>query len=205
MVLYLSSQKFGNDTGYLEEWLCNHDNKILLIYNALEAKGEAVIQRNSGEDKELLEKIGFDVKVIDLKNYFGKEEKLESDFKKYSACCVMGGNVFILRQAMKYSGFDNFLKNKRNKDYLYIGYSSGACVLSKDINILNRVDAPISFYQEDDIIYRGLGLIDYVFIPHYQSNYHKVHLIEEVVERCKENNINYKAVKDGEVIIETLI
>ena len=204
MVLYLSSQKFGNDTGYLEEWLCNHDNKILLIYNALEAKGEEVIQRNSREDKESLEKIGFDVKVIDLKNYFGKEEKLGSDFKKYNACCVMGGNVFILRQAMKYSGFDKFLKNKRNKDYLYIGYSSGACVLSKDINILNQVDAPISFYQEDDIIYRGLGLIDYVFIPHYQSNYHKVHLIEEVVERCKENNINYKAVKDGEVIIETL-
>ncbi len=204
MVLYLSSQKFGKEVEYLKKWIQSHDNKILLIYNALEMKKEEVIQKNSKEDKELLEQIGFTVTIVDLKDYFDKREELDIDFKEYHACCVMGGNVFVLRQAMKYSGFDTFLMSKRNKDYLYIGYSSGACVLSKNINILNQVDDPINFYREDGIIYRGLGLIDYVFIPHYKSNYHKVHLIEKVVERCKKDNINYKAVKDGEVIIETL-
>jgi len=33
-----------------------------------------------------------------------------------------------------------------------------------------------------------------------KSNYHKVNLIEELAERCKSENKNFKAVKDGEVI-----
>lgn len=204
MVLYLSSQKFGDDTSFLEDWITKHDNKILLIYNALEMKGEEVIQKNSKEDKKLLEKIGFDVKVVDLKDYFDNKDKLNSDFKKYNACCIMGGNIFILRQAMKYSGFDDFLESNTNKDYLYIGYSAGASVLSRNIKIFDSVDLPISFYKKDSIIYKGIGLIDYVFIPHYKSDYHKVHLIEEVVNKCKRDNINYKTIKDGEVIIENL-
>lgn len=204
MVLYLSSQKFGDDTSFLEEWITEHDNKILLIYNALEMKGEEVIQKNSKEDKELLEKIGFDVKIVDLKDYFDNKDKLNNDFKKYSAYCIMGGNVFILRQAMKYSGFDAFLESNINKDYLYIGYSAGSSVLSRNIKILDSVDAPISFYKENSIVYNGIGLIDYVFIPHYKSDYHKVHLIEDVVKKCKRGNVNYKAIKDGEVIIEKL-
>ena len=38
-------------------------------------------------------------------------------------------------------------------------------------------------------------------IPHYKSNYHKVHLIDEIVQVCEKENIKFKAVKDGEVII----
>ena len=38
MILYLSSQKFGTDTTFLKEWIIEHDNKLLLIFNALDAK-----------------------------------------------------------------------------------------------------------------------------------------------------------------------
>ncbi len=37
MILYLSSQKFGNDSTYLKNWIKEHSNKILLIFNALDA------------------------------------------------------------------------------------------------------------------------------------------------------------------------
>lgn len=167
-------------------------------------KKEEVIQKNINEDKESLEQIGFNVTVVDLKDYFDKREKLDIDFKAYHACCVMGGNVFVLRKAMEYSGFDEYLRKKANEDYLYIGYSAGACVLCKNIEIFTRVDEPVSFYKENDLVLEGIGFIDYVFIPHYQSNYHKVHLIEELVDRCSKKHINYKALKDGETIIEVL-
>lgn len=40
MLLYMSSQKFGNDTEILKNWIKNHNNKIVIIPNALDAKGE---------------------------------------------------------------------------------------------------------------------------------------------------------------------
>lgn len=206
MLLYLSSQKFGSDINVLKKWIETHNNKILLIFNALDAKVKEKIDSNIEEDTKLLEEIGFDVKIVNLKDYFGKTEKLEKEFIKYNSYCVMGGNVFVLRKAMKYSGFDIFLnKISFNSNYLYIGYSAGSSILSKNLKVLDIVDEPINFYNDNDkISYEGIGLIDYVFIPHYKSNYHKVNLIKEVVKKCKKENIKFKAIKDGEVIIENL-
>ena len=205
MILYLSSQKFGTDTTFLKEWIIEHDNKLLLIFNALDAKGKEKINNNVNDDINLLEQIGFEVKVLDLKDYFDNQEELKKICQEYNSFCVMGGNVFVLRQAMKYSGFDTILEEKKNdKDCLYIGYSSGCCVLSKDIAIYKDVDEPINFYNQGQIIYEGIGLIDYIFIPHYKSNYHKVHLIDKLVDLCEKNEIAHKALTDGEVIVENL-
>ena len=204
MVLYLSSQKLGEKTEYLREWIKEHNNKILLIYNALDAKGTEKINNNVKDDIFLLEQIGFKIDILDLKKYFDEKDKLEEIINNYSSICVMGGNVFVLRQAMKYSGLDEIIKKFINRDFLYIGYSAGCSVLSKDLDVFRNVDDPIVFYDRNRIIHNGLGLIDYVFIPHYKSNYHKVHLIDEVVAKCKKEKIDYKALTDGEVIIEKI-
>ena len=205
MILYLSSQKFGIDTTFLKEWIIEHGNKILLIFNALDAKVQEKIDNNVNDDISLLEQIGFEVKVLDLKEYFENQEELKQICQKYNSFCVMGGNVFVLRQAMKYSGFDTILEEKKNdENCLYIGYSSGCCVLSKDIEIYKDVDEPICFYRQGQILYEGIGFIDYVFVPHHKSNYHKVHLIDELVDLCQKNRIEYKALTDGEVSIEKI-
>lgn len=205
MLLYLSSQKFGRDVTVLKNWIEKHNNKILLIFNALDAKGQEKINNNIEEDTNLLKEIGFNVKLVDLKEYFGNYKKLKKDLVQYNACCIMGGNVFVLRQAMKYSGFDIFLNEvSENKDFLYIGYSAGSSILSNDLKVFDVVDEPIKFYDKNEIIYNGINLINYIFIPHYKSNYHKVKLIDDVVEKCKNQSIKFVAVKDGEVIIEEI-
>lgn len=204
MLLYMSSQKFGNDTNILKDWINKHDNNIVIIPNALDAKGDEKIQKNLKEDVELLQKIGFNVTIIDLKNYFGDYNKLKEKLSNYNACCVMGGNVFVLNKAMNHSGFDIFLKEKKNEDFLYIGYSAGSCILSKNLDNLDTIDEPISFYDEQNVNYKGLGFVDYIIIPHYKSNYHKAHLIDEVVKKCKNENIDFKTIQDGEVLIEQI-
>lgn len=96
-----------------------------------------------------------------------------------------------------------YLSSQSNDDnYLYIAYSAGSCVLSEKIHIFKLVDEPIDFYNKAKIIYEGIGFIDYAFIPHYKSNYHKAYLIDEVVNVCEKDNIEYKTVCDGDVIIE---
>lgn len=204
MLLYLSSQKLGNHVDVLKKWIKDHDNKILLIFNALDAKGQEVIDRNVSEDKKVLEEIGFDVSICDLKKYFDCPEKLRENFRKYHAFCVMGGNVFLLRQAMKYSGFDQFLKEVSSSNYLYIGYSAGSVILSKDLSGFRGIDDEIFYRLKEDLLYEGLSLIDYLFIPHYQSNYRKVELIHNLVEDCRKNDISFQAVRDGDVIIEKI-
>ena len=202
MIRYLSSCNFDTNDEFLKEWINNHDNKILLIFNALDNKGEEKIINNTKLDKDILEKIGFNVKVIDLKDYFDKENELRKLFNDYHALCIMGGNVYVLRCAMKFSGLDKILQELINDDnYLYTGYSAGGCILSKDLDIYKLVDTPIYFYGRG-IINEGLGLIDYVFIPHYQSDYHKVKLVHETVDICKKNNIKFKALRNGEAVIE---
>lgn len=202
MLLYLSSQKLGNRVDVLKKWIKEHDNKIILIFNALDAKGQDVIDKNVSEDKKLLEEVGFDVSICDLKNYFDCPEKLRADFTQCHAFCVMGGNVFLLRQAMKYSGFDQFLKGISSSDYLYIGYSAGSVILSKDLSGFRGIDDEVFYYSKEDLFYEGLSLIDYLFIPHYQSNYRKVELIHNLVEDCKKNDIRFQVVRDGDVIIK---
>lgn len=202
MILYLSSYKFGNDTQYLKDWISKNNNEVLLIFNALDAKGEEKIKNNISIDTKLLTEIGFEVKVVDLKDYFGKAEQLKNEFSKYNTYCVMGGNVFVLRQAMNLSGFDEYLKEiSSNDNYLYIGYSAGSCVLSKDIEPLATVDEPISLYDKSKVIYEGIGLVNYLIIPHYKSDYHKSYLIDELVLKCEKENIKFKTINDGDVKI----
>lgn len=121
MILYISSKQLGTETDFLKNWIKKNDNRILLIANALDAKDKIKIEKNVENDKKILNQIGFDLTVVDLKQYFNNQEKLVKDFSKYKAYCVIGGNVFVLRQAMKLSGFDEYLKSISNdNNYLYI-------------------------------------------------------------------------------------
>lgn len=204
MLLYLSSYQLGNKTEILKEWIENNDSKILLIPNARDLK----IQDDTEKEKinqyiKMLEDVGFDVTLLDLKNYFNNKKKLYEDIRGYNAFCVTGGNVFVLRQAMKLSGFDDFLKNHRtNSEMLYVSWSAGSCVMTDNLDGLQLVDEPINPYNSDDVIYEGLGFVNYSIAPHYKSDHKESQLIDYVVDYMKKNNIQYKAISDGEVIIE---
>ena len=191
MKLYLASNKLGSKKKILSQWIKENDNKLVLITNARDLKEENEIERQKIKGyMELMEQIGFDVKKISLKDYFGRFEKLKEDFKRYHAFYVIGGNVFTLRQAMRLSGFDQYLEEiKNDSQYLYIGESAGSTVLSPILYGMDLVDEPINPYNTDEVLYKGVGLINYVIVPHYKSNYHRVHLIDEVVKYLNENKV----------------
>lgn len=202
MKLYLSSEGLGNKRYILEEWKKQNGNKVLVIPNAKDYLSEENRKKKIIEKTTDLIELGFEIKVLDLKKYFNSQN-LQKDIKDYKCFFVMGGNVFILRQAMYLSGFDTYLKQIANKeDYLYIGYSAGSCVLSPTLKGLDIVDNPINPYNKDKIIFDGLGLIDYIFIPHYKSNNKVSHKMEKVVEMLRIKKIKYKTFNDIETIIE---
>jgi hypothetical protein len=58
--------------------------------------------RRSGVERELaaLTDLGFDAAELDLRDYFGQEQRLRGDLAGVALAWLRGGNVFMLRFAL---------------------------------------------------------------------------------------------------------
>ena len=201
MKFYLSSYRVGNKAEELVKMIPN--NKIGYIPNASDNLSEERNQSHQVSNIRELRKLGLEPEIIDLKNYFGKYTELEAKLDELKAVWIKGGNTFVLRQAMKLSGFDTYILSNFQKDFLYAGYSAAICVLYKNMYALQIVDDPYAFPygEKNETIWEGLGVVDHMLLPHFDSDHPESDDISKEVEYCKKNNIPYKTLRDGEVII----
>lgn len=204
MKFYLSSFKIGNNIQALHKLLPSN-KKVAYIPNAVDFEKynnpyDTVEQ--SGE--VLINELKLDLEILDLKQYFRNKEKLELKLEEFGMIWIRGGNTFVLRQAMKLSGFDNIIKKfyKEKRDILYGGYSAGACVLARKLNGLQFVDDIdlFPYLEMNEIIWEGLNFINYTIVPHYKSDHPESKKMDKVINYLIENKILFKALKDGEVI-----
>jgi dipeptidase E len=204
--LYLSSYKIGNETERLKSFF-GENKRIGYIANALDATTNDSIWKENfiNEDISQLKEIGLQPEVLDLRSYFRKKNDLQEKLTMLAGVWVSGGNTFVLRQAYKISGFDQLLLEELSKrtDFVYGGYSAAGCVLSPSLKCYQIVDNPSAFpYKENKVIlWDGLDLIDFAFMPHFDSDHGESADIDKEIQLCKENNIPFKALRDGEVFI----
>ncbi len=202
--MYLSSFRLGDHPEQLVA-LVGKNKRVAVIANSVDF-GTDLERRKTGVQREIddLSKLGLDAEELDLRNYFGKSGELEEKLKEYGVLWVRGGNTFILRKAFRESGLDKWLiEQKENKELVYAGYSAGVCVLSPSLKGLETVDDPnveAPGYPKE-IIWEGLGLIDFAFAPHYKSDHPESADVEKEVEYYQSHGVNYKTLHDGEVII----
>ena len=208
MKLYLSSYRLGNDVEVLKDWV-KSNKRIMVIPNALDVFADGERKTSGILDKcKDLQDLGFETPILDLRDYFNKENELREYLQNENSFYVLGGNVFVLRQAMKLSGFDNYLNDISKLDnYLYAGFSAGICVLAKDLHGIHLADEPEQDpYSYGSIIWDGVGLIDYMPVPHYDTpNHPESHLMDDVVKYLQYNKLPYRTLHDGDVIIESTI
>ena len=140
--------------------------------------------------------------------WLGVSVVLSIEFKvtaaSLSGVWLSGGNVFVLRQAMRLSGFDKYIQNEQAPNsFTYGGYSAACCVLSPNLKPYSVVDDPnVRPYAEvPEVLWDGLGILDFAFMPHFQSNHSESELIEKEIDFCVANNISYRVFRDGEVLI----
>ncbi len=202
MKYYLSSYELGNEPEKLKALVPK--GKIGYIPNARDFTGADTERKakRTANDMSSLRELGLEVEVLNLQDYFGKQEELKQKLKELGAIFISGGNVFVLRQAMKVSGLDEILKELQDTDFLYAGYSAAGCVLAQSLKGMDLVDPLDTPYPDQkEIIYEGLGFVDFRFMPHWDSNHPESADVEKEIAYCKENNIPYKAIRDGEVIV----
>lgn len=162
------------------------------------------IAKNLGDQMEVLKSLGFNPEQIDLRNYFGKSDELKEHLVKFGMVWIYGGNTFILKRAYEQSGFGEIIKEMILKEEIvYSGFSAGVVVLSKSMKGLEIVDDPdiVPEGYEKDFNWDGLGILDYHVAVHYKSNHSESAEIDKEIEYCEKNNIPYKTLSDGEVIV----
>lgn len=205
MKFYLSSYKIGNKSEKLRTMIPN--KKIGYVPNALDFSSANPERKKQHIENDVrsLKQIGIECEILDLKNYFNKKEDLDLKVRNFGAVFISGGNTFVLRQAMKISGLDYIIKKliNENTNFLYSGYSAACCVLSKNLIPYSIVDdaKDTPYKEQKKVIWEGLGLIDYIFLPHWNSNHSESKLINKEVEYCKQHNLKYKTFEDGDAII----
>lgn len=205
MKFYLSSFKLGDKGNDLARML-DHNKNIAYIPNACDYTNINWERKNSWEkrDMESLEEVWLTVTYLDLKDFFGKINDLREKLHEFWWVFIRGGNTFILRQAMRLSWFDLiFQELLKEDDFVYAWYSAAICILAPDLKSLQIVDDPTDkpYKELQETIWEGLGYLDYMILPHYQSDHPESADIDREVEYYKENNISYKTLRDGEVII----
>lgn len=206
MKWYLSSYWFGKHVDRLPELLPEPKKSIGCISNAMdysEADAEAVATSNE-QQMQVLWELGIDSEQLDLQEYFRRPEALWKKLNDLGGIWVRGGNVFVLRQAMWLSGFDRLIRELQHRDeFLYAGYSAGVCVLAPDLQALQIVDdsTEMPYAGVNETIWEGLGLLNHVILPHYDSDHPESSAIEQAIVYCKSRGIPYQPLRDGEVII----
>jgi dipeptidase E len=201
MRLYLSSFRIGNYPQRLIG-LMGDNKKACVIANAVDHKDGR--QERLQKEIDDLNKLGFQAEELDLREYFGKEKDLENKLSKYGIVWVRGGNCFVLKRAFEQSGFDVVIKNFLKEDKIvYGGYSAGVCIVSPNLHGTEIVDDPnvVPLGYESNFNWDGLHLIDYVVSVHYKSDHPESADVDKEVEYFIENKINYKTLRDGEVIV----
>jgi dipeptidase E len=210
MKLYLSSYKFGDKPEKLTQ-LAPSNKRIALIANALDFSAD-LDRRAASEQKQIdgLKELGFDPEVLDLREYFGKKDALKTKMDEYGSIWAIGGNAFLLRSAMEQSGLAEILREYKTREdkseFLYAGFSAGACVLAPSLKGIELADEPnkVTEIYGTPVIWEGIGIIDYSIAPHYRSDHPESAMIEETVKYFEREGVKYKALRDGEVIISEI-
>jgi dipeptidase E len=201
--LYLSSFRVGNRPDELLA-LLPEGRRTAVICNSIDCyDGEG---RASGVKRELdeLAGLGLEPVDVDLRDHFGDTAGLRERLEAFDLVWVRGGNAFILRRAMSYSGADEILTDLiTNGVVAYGGYSAGVVVLAPHIRGAELVDDPdaVPAGYRPEVIWDGLGLLPYCVLPHFRSAHPESRAVDEVMERYLEEHVPFIALRDGQAIV----
>ena len=205
MRLYLSSFRMGDHPEHLVALVGEDSRPRIVIANAMDDAPAEV--RRAGVELELaaLADLGLSATELDLRDYFGEQQRLRDDLAGVALAWLRGGNVFMLRYAMARSGADAVFKELLAQDALvYAGYSAGPCVLSPSLRGLELVDdaGAVTRIYGAPPVWDGLAVLDEAFVPHYQSPGHpETAPIDRVVARYRAGGIPYRTLHDGQAMI----
>ena len=148
---------------------------------------------------------GLDAFDLDLRSYFRRPEALLAVLEETRMVWVTGGNAFLLRRAMRQSGFDALAPGLVWAERLvYGGWSAGACVAAPSLRGLELMDDPhvLADGYHPEPVWEGLGLIDAAIVPHYRSGHAESEAADACVAWMQANKVPHRTLRDGDALIQ---
>ena len=202
MRLYLSSFDLGNRPDELLA-LTGAARRAVVIVNALDNRPQARAHWLADQTGKLA-RLGYEVRELDLRDHFSAGVGLEKILRATDLVWINGGNAFILRRAMRQSGFETLIKRALERDEIvYAGFSAAAVVAFDSLRGLELVDDPndVPAGYAADIIWEGLGLIPYAIAVHFRSDHPESALVDREIAFYQANHIPYRTLRDGEALV----
>ncbi|AJK46268.1 Type 1 glutamine amidotransferase-like domain-containing protein [Burkholderia plantarii] len=202
MRIYLSSFDVGARPEQLVS-LVGGQLRAGIVVNALDHRELARAQWLESQTIKL-RTLGFAAQELDLRNFFGKTDHLVATLAQFDAVWVNGGNAFILRRAMKQSGFDVAIVDSLKHDRIvYSGFSAAAVIASSTLRALDHVSDPIEVPPGYDpaVVWDGLGILPFSLVVHFQSDHPESYKVGHEVAFYERHHMAYRTLKDGEVFV----
>ncbi len=203
MRLFLSSQNLGN---YPQVFLAllGENKKLAYSQNAKDDWAPEDRRAKTEEHRQQFKAAGFEFTELDLRDYFGKTEALKDFLQDFGGIWLSGGNTFALRIAMQKSGLDKFLLDWVKQDKIAFGGSSAGSIIAtpslEGADWETDIDNAKKMYGEEALIWDGLGLVDYYFVPHIGSGWF-AEQAERMAKLLQEKKLPFKKLTDGQAIV----
>ncbi len=184
--------------------LVGDQGRVAVIANAMD--GQTKEQRREGVAREMaaLGEVDLRPDHVDLRDFFAHGDAREV-LEGYDLLWLRGGNVFMLRFALRESAADDAIVELLAADSIcFGGYSAGPCVLGGSLTEFAAVDDPSVFtaaYGENAPA-AGLGVLPWTFVPHVDSPGHPgTEACGRVAQRYADAGVAVRTFRDGEVLI----
>ena len=202
MRMYLSSFDVGARPDHFMR-LVGGEMRAAIIVNALDHREEARTKWLQSQETKL-RALGFAVQELDLRQFFGARDLLSEALRQFDVVWVNGGNAFILRRAMRQSGFDVVIADLLERDRIvYSGFSAAAVIASSTLRALDRVSDPAEIPPGYDsaVVWDGLRLLPFSLVVHFESDHPESAVVGEEVEFYERNQMPYRTLRDGEALV----
>ncbi|MFN8148769.1 MAG: Imm1 family immunity protein [Candidatus Nanopelagicales bacterium] len=205
MRLYLSSFRLGTAPEHLVR-LAGAGVRVAVICNAVDAEPDDDRTAKTAAEIRALTRLGLEPSELDLRDYFGQgSDAISAALAAHDALWLRGGNVFVLRTALRLAGADDAIRDLLAADRLmYAGYSAGPCVLAPSLLGLETVDditGPDTTYGVRAVI-EGLGVLPYAVVPHYDAPTHaESAALGALAERYRADGVPHVRLRDGEALV----
>ncbi len=181
--------------------------KVGVISNALDfisARDRAAYAAKVFDPIDVFRSEGFDAADLDLRTFFGSPTELADALQVLDLVWAVGGNSFLLRRAMRQSGFDQLIPGEvATGELIYGGWSAGTVAAGPSLRGIEFMDDPsvLADGYPTEPIWEGLGLVDYAVVPHFRSDHPEAAAADKAIAAMVDSGLPFRTLRDGEAII----
>jgi dipeptidase E len=176
--------------------------RAAVVVNALDEYGDGRT-RNLGRETRCWEAFGYRCEELDLRDYFSAPDELPARLAALDLVWAMGGNAFVLGRAVARSGLGAALRAQAHRpEFVYGGYSAGACVAGPDLQGIDLIDDPNVLPEGYDVEFEPacMNLVPFRIVPHWRSDHPESDRAEIAAASLAERGLEHRCLRDGDII-----